>query len=88
MSWEIEVFDEFERGTLDGIVDRALSYMPDNPTPEQINWTISRAIDEECASYQPKLAVIEWTGFTSHAFDMAYEDLFAAIYDRIDFEEE
>ena len=88
MAWEIEVFDEFERGTLDGLVDRAISYMPDDPTSEQVNRAIDRAIDEGCAHYQTKLAVIQWLGLTSDAFDMAYEELATAIYNRIDFEEE
>ena len=88
MAWEIEVFDEFERGTLDGLVERAIGYMPDDPTSEQVNRAIDRAIDEGCVHYETKLAVIQWLGLTPEAFDMAYEDLATAIYERIDFEEE
>jgi len=88
MAWEIEVLDEFERGTLEGLVDRAVAHMPDDPTSEQVNKAIDRAIDEGCVNYWTKLAVIQWLGLTSEAFEMAYEDLAMEIYDRIDFEEE
>ena len=88
MSWSIEVFEEFERGTLDGLVDRALGYMPDSPTDEQAWRAIDRAIDEGCVHHATKLAVIKWLGLTSEAFEMALESLAMAIHDRINFEEE
>ena len=88
MAWQVEVFDEFERGTLDGLVDRALGYMPDSPTEEQAWKAIDRAIEDGCVHYQTKLAVIQWAGLTSEAFDKAWDDLALAIHDRIDFEEE
>ena len=88
MSWESEVFDEFERGTLNDLVERAIGYMPDSPTEEQAWKAIDRAIDDGCCHNATKLAIIQHFGFTSEAFDRVWDDLADAIHDRIDFEEE
>lgn len=88
MTWEIEIGDEFERGTLNDLVERAISYMPDNPTEEQAWKAIDRAIDDGCCYHATKLAIIQWLGLTSELFDKAWGDLAMSIYTRIDFEEE
>lgn len=88
MAWEVEVFDEFEKGTLNNLVERAIGYMPDSPTEEQAWKAIDRAIDDGCVHNATKLAVIQHFGFTSEAFEKLWDDLAVEIHDRIDFEEE
>lgn len=88
MAWQIEIGDEFERGTLNDLVERAVGYMPDSPTEEQVWKAIDRAIDDGCVHYSTRLAVIQWLGLTSELFDEAWEDLATSIFTRIDFEEE
>lgn len=88
MAWQIEIGEEFERGTLNDLVERAIGYMPDSPTEEQAWKAIDRAIDEGCIHYSTKLAIIQWLGLTSELFGAAWDDLAVAIYNRIDFEEE
>ena len=88
MAWEIEIGEEFEKGTLNDLVERAIGYMPDDPTEEQAWKAIDRAIDDGCCFYGTKLAIIQWLGLTSEAFQLAWDDLALSIYARIDFEEE
>lgn len=88
MGWNIEILDEFERGTLNDLVERAIGYMPDSPSEEQRWKAINRAIEDGCVHYVTKLAVIHWLGFTSQAFNRVWDELAAAIYERIDFEED
>lgn len=88
MGWEIEIDGEFERGTLTALVDRAVGYLPDKPTRKDIEEATLRAIDEGCGYYATKLAVVQYFGFASEAFELAEEDLFWMVSDAVEEEVE
>ena len=80
MSWNLEVFDEFEKGELRSLMDRAESYFPELGVEK----AVARAIDEGCCHNQVLLEVVLYYGFASEAFDLAYETLFADMCERLE----
>lgn len=87
MSWNLEVFDEFEKGQLKSLLNRAASYAPELG----IEKAVARAIDEGCCHNQVLLEVVLYYGYTSQAFDLAYDDLFMDMCEqlsRVDDEED
>ena len=83
MTWEIEVFDEFERGKLADIIDSAIGYVPDDFTARDVDRAVERAIDERCVSYWDKLAAIQHMGMTSEAFNLVYEEFSQMVWEKV-----
>ena len=84
MTWMLEVQDEFEKGGLKSLVERAELMLPDDPTTGKIEDAVRRAIDEGCTHNQLLLEIVLYYGFASEAFDLAYEDLFADMCERLE----
>ena len=83
MSWNIEIGDEFVKGTLQEIIDRALGYIPDGFEARDVDRAVERAVDEECCYYATKLAVIHYMGVTSEAFELAREDFEQMVWEQV-----
>lgn len=84
MTWEIDVLDEFEKGTLADVVDSAVGYVPEGFTEGDIDNAVRKAIDERCFSNITLLEIIQYCGHTSEAFDtLAYETFYGIVRDMV-----
>ena len=92
MTWQIDVFDEFERGTFASIVESAVAKLPEYPTMGQIEKAVADAIDERVVHYWTMLEVIQACGMTGDAYDLAYEtfvgEVRSSVYDMMEEEEQ
>lgn len=83
MSWEIKVGDEFTKGTLREIVERAISYVPDGFSPRDVDKAVNRAIDEECCYYTTMLEIIHHMGMTSEAFALVEDEFTQEVWEIV-----
>ena len=83
MAWNIEIGDEFVKGTLNEVVERAISYLPDDYTPCDVDRAVERAVSEECCDYATMLAVIHHMGYTSEAFTLAEEEFSQVVWETV-----